>query len=91
MDACPCEALLGSLRIGESLDDLVDDAVRFFTHLVIRGILNRVWNLDVFGFRQAEGLGLYRGRARELCRGHGHSRNTLNLEPYRVVQTARSA
>ena len=85
------EAFSGLLRTSESLDDLVYDAVRFSTHLVIRSVLNRVWNVDMFGLRQTERFGLYVGRTREFCRGHGHGRNTLNLEPYRIVQTARCA
>ena len=45
----------------------------------------------MLGFRQPERLGLYCRGALEFHRRHGHSRNAVDLEPNRIVQTARCA
>lgn len=64
---------------------------RFFAHLVICRILDRMIHQDVSGILHAEGLALSIRGLVKLARRDRDCRNPLNFKPYSVVQTARRA
>ena len=66
-----------------------NDGLRFFMHFSIRRILNRVLHKDAMRIGHTKGICLSRCRCDELGRRDGYRRRSLNLKPYRVMQTAR--
>lgn len=68
---------------------LANDGVRFFMHFSIRRILNRVLNKYAMRIRHTQGVCLSRCCRHELGRSDGYRWCSLNLKPYRVMQTAR--
>ena len=78
-----------SLLLSERGDHLGDDGFGFGAHLGVGGVLNRVVDENAFGVLHAKRAGLRLRRVLELGRRYADRRRTLNLEPYRVVQTAR--
>ena len=74
---------------GQCLNYLANDGVRFFMHFSIRRILNRVLNKYAMRIRHTQGVCLSRCRRHELRRSNGYRWCSLNLKPYRVMQTAR--
>ena len=58
-------------------------------HFCIRRILNRVLNKDAMRVGHTKGICLSRCRSHELGRSDGYRWCSLNLKPYRVMQTAR--
>ena len=66
-----------------------NDGLRFFMHFSIRRILNRMLNKDAMRVGHTQGIRLSRCRSDELGRRDGYRWRSLNLKPYRVMQTAR--
>ena len=85
--AGPTDELLAG--IAQRGNHLVDDGVGFLTHLRIVGVLNRMLDEDPSGIGHPQRVCLRLGRDGELGRCDRDGRRTLNLEPYRVMQTAR--
>ena len=85
--AGPTDELLAG--IAQRDNHLVDDGVGFLTHLRIVGVLNRTLDEDPSGIGHPQRVCLRLGRDGELGRCDRDGRRTLNLEPYRVMQTAR--
>ena len=68
---------------------LANNGLSFFMHFSIRGVLNRMLDKDAMRVRHTQGVCLSRGRGHELRRSDGYRWCSLNLKPYRVMQTAR--
>ena len=60
-------------------------------HLVIGGILDRVIDQEIAGIIHTQSAALDIGGLIEFARGDRDGGETLDLEPYSVVQTARRA
>ena len=78
-----------SLIVGKRANHLVDDRVGLLPHLIVGGVLNGMGHEHPSRTVHAKRLGLSFRRILELDGSDGHRRLTLNLEPYRVMQTAR--
>ena len=80
--------LQNALR-GQRIDHLRDHLVGQGAHLVVRPVLDGVPDEAALRVVHAECLRLGAGRVTELARGDRNRRDALDLEPYRVMQTAR--
>ena len=68
---------------------LAYDGLSFLMHFRIRRILNRMLNKNAMRIGHTQGICLSRCRSHELRRSDGNCWCSLNLKPYRVMQTAR--
>ena len=69
-------------------DHLGDAGFGFCAPLGVGRVLNWVLDENALGVLHAQRGGLRLGRVLELGGGNADRRRTLNLEPYRVMQTA---
>ncbi len=75
--------------VPQRTDHFLHNRIRLVTHLIIGRILNRMFHEYASRIFHPEGLRLSFCCIFELDRGNRNRRCSLNLKPYRVMQTAR--
>lgn len=75
--------------VPQRTDHFLHNRIRLVTHLIISRILNRMFHEYASRIFHPEGLRLSFCCIFELDRGNRNRRCSVNLKPYRVMQTAR--
>lgn len=76
--------------MGKRRHDLLYNCICLGAHFLIVGILYRMSDENTLSIQHPQCLGLGLGCVDKFRRCDRHRGRTLNLEPYRVMQTARS-